>query len=94
MFAHLLGDFYLQTDQQAEKKVRNFYWVLLHGLFYWIAILIVSIPIMSDKVFLYGSISALIHLIIDILKYVYVSSKRTIKLSEPGCFLLTRFFIY
>lgn len=84
MFAHLLGDFYLQTDQQAEKKVRNFYWVLLHGLFYWIAILIVSIPIMSDKVFLYGSISALIHLVIDILKYVYVSSKRKIKLSEPG----------
>ncbi|MBW6473129.1 MAG: DUF3307 domain-containing protein [Anaerolineaceae bacterium] len=25
MLAHLLGDFYLQRDRQAEKKERNFY---------------------------------------------------------------------
>jgi len=84
LLAHLLGDFYLQTDQIAEKKARNFYWILLHGLVYWIAVLIVVVPIMSNKVFLYGSISALIHLVIDILKFIYVSSKRKNKSSEPG----------
>lgn len=87
LFAHLLGDFYMQTDRQAEKKEKNFKWVLLHGLFYWMAVLLVSIPVMSGQVALYGTIAAVVHLVIDALKFLYISSKRKKKSKPVGSYL-------
>lgn len=83
-FAHIVGDFYLQTNTIAKKKKQNFLWVLLHGLSYWIVVLAVSIPVMSLQVALFGSLSAVVHIMIDIAKYLYISKKAEKRLQIPG----------
>lgn len=73
LFAHIWGDFYLQTNTMAEKKKRRFSWVLLHSLCYWLVLLAVLLPVMTKQVLLFGCIAAASHMLIDILKYLCVS---------------------
>ena len=77
LFAHLLGDFYGQPESLAEKKQKRIGWVFLHALLYWAANLLVSLPVISLAVFIFSSISAFTHLIVDILKYTF-THKRTL----------------
>lgn len=83
-FAHIIGDFYVQTNNIAKKKKQQFLWVLLHGLFYWIVVLVVTIPVMSKQVALFGCISAVVHIAIDIIKYFYISKRAKKRLQIPG----------
>lgn len=69
LLAHIIGDFYVQTDFISRKKKTNFGWVLLHCLFYWVVAMAVSLPVMSLETALFGTLSAAAHLAIDILKY-------------------------
>lgn len=75
LLAHIIGDFYVQTDCMAQKKKKCFKWVLIHCLCYFAVVLAASIPIMSKQVAIFGSISAVVHMSIDISKYFYVLSK-------------------
>ena len=75
LLAHLLGDFYVQTEPLAIKKQNQFRWVLLHSLLYWAATLLASLPAMSPTVFLFGGLSALAHLLVDALKYAFTHTK-------------------
>jgi hypothetical protein len=74
LLAHILGDFYVQTDFMARKKCSRFKWILIHGVCYWSVVLLVSIPVMSWRVALFGSASAALHMAIDAAKYLYLSS--------------------
>ena len=75
LLAHLVGDFYGQPESLAEKKQKQIRWVFVHALLYWAANLIISLPVMSFAVFIFSSISALSHLIVDTLKYAFTCNR-------------------
>lgn len=85
LLGHILGDFYTQTAKIAEKKKDSLTWVLKHCLIYFITIFIVSIPVISFKIFLLNVITAFLHALIDIIKYLYL--KHT-KKSIPSMFFI------
>lgn len=72
ILAHVLGDFYIQTSNMAEKKVKSIKWVLLHSLFYWGMMLLICLPIMSWEIILGATIAAILHCLIDIVKFIYI----------------------
>ena len=73
LLVHILGDFYIQTSNMAEKKEESIKWVLVHCLYYWATILVLSIPILSWRIVLIGIIMATFHTLIDVWKCCYVS---------------------
>ncbi len=75
LLAHVLGDFYIQTDKIAKKKEKSMKWVLIHGMCYQGVMLLISLPIMSWEIVLGGTIAAILHSFIDIVKYIYISYK-------------------
>lgn len=87
LLGHILGDFYTQTDKIAEKKKNSLIWVLKHCLNYFITIIIVSIPVISPKIFLLDVISAFLHGLIDIIKYLYLKHA---KKAIPSMFLIVQ----
>lgn len=74
LLAHILGDFYFQTKSVAEKKEESTKWVFIHCLCYWATIMLILIPVMSWKVGVYGTIAAVTHTVIDVMKYLYITS--------------------
>lgn len=72
---HILGDFYIQTGKMAEKKEKSLKCVLTHCLCYWAAMILISLPIMSWEITLGATIAAGLHLVIDVIKFEYTSSK-------------------
>ncbi len=72
LLAHIVSDFYIQTEKMARKKEESINWVILHCLSYWLTTIGVSLPVMSWEVFKFGSMAAITHLIIDVMKYAYV----------------------
>ena len=73
LLGHVLGDFYLQTKGMAEKKEKNIKWVLFHCLGYLIAMILIGLPVISYKFVLFIILAAILHFIIDISKYSYLS---------------------
>lgn len=39
---HLIGDFILQTDKMATKKITNTYWAIAHGILYTIPFILLT----------------------------------------------------
>lgn len=70
IIAHMLGDFYLQTDHMAERKRKDWRKLLLHGALY-------GIPFLCPFAFLRYSFDLLLavglmilsHLLLDLLKF-------------------------
>ncbi|NLX76555.1 MAG: DUF3307 domain-containing protein [Clostridiaceae bacterium] len=73
---HILGDFYIQTEKMAYRKTEDKKNLFLHGLLYWLSMLIVSLPVISLPVFLYSTAAAVLHFAIDYIKYMYISAKK------------------
>jgi len=69
LLGHVLGDFYFQTDQMAEKKEKSFKWVLLHSLVYAVTVFVVCLPVINPAVAVGAGVAGVFHLIIDSLKY-------------------------
>lgn len=69
LLGHVLGDFYFQTEGMIKKKEENVNWVLLQGICYWITMLFIGLLTNSNIVKMALSIAALLHLIVDVLKY-------------------------
>ena len=76
LLAHIVADFYVQTNAVSERKKKRFSWVLIHSVCYWATMLLVSAPVMSEQILFMGSISAALHLAIDALKYLFLKSDR------------------
>lgn len=81
LLAHVLGDFYFQTLSMANKKERSIKWILLHGISYMFAMLLVT-AICSNKLILIlmAILASALHLIIDLLKDQY--KKKKIKIAK------------
>lgn len=67
---HLLGDFYFQNRKIAEYKDKKYKGVCLHALEYYIAALLVILPVFSADMVLAATYLAFAHLAIDTAKYV------------------------
>lgn len=90
MIAHLLGDFYFQTQSIASEKTDNTKKLLLHSLIYFICVFI-CLKIFYD-LYIAAGISALVgisHLIIDLIS---VRTKK--KLRSDGTEKLFERYIY
>lgn len=72
LLAHIAGDFYVQTGNMAKKKEEDVKWVTLHCLCYLAAVMIVSVPVMSYNVAVYGILFAVTHMVIDLVKFYYI----------------------
>lgn len=80
LLAHVIGDFYLQTEKMAENKTDHVRWVLIHCLVYWAAFVIAILPVFNWSLVLYGFLTALLHMGIDMAKYAYTSlSKKKVR---------------
>ena len=71
LLGHVIGDFYIQTNNMADKKEKSLKWLLLHSLCYELVILVLSIPIFKYKLIIPLILSGICHLIIDVcVKYL------------------------
>lgn len=73
LLAHLIGDFYVQTKKMAEKKETKLKWVAFHGLSYWLTALILAVPVWSFRLFVFSTLAAVLHFVIDAAKYFYTA---------------------
>lgn len=69
LLSHIVGDFYFQTEKMARKKDANFKWLGIHGILYWFSFFVVSIPIFSMMLFQVGIAIAILHMMVDLMKY-------------------------
>lgn len=79
LIAHVIGDFYFQTEKIARLKEERYTGVLLHSLEYLIATLCVMLPIISLDMFFASLYLSILHFLIDSIKYIVVKRKRVIK---------------
>ncbi len=86
VLAHVIGDFYVQIDLISQKKESKFAWLILHGLCYWIVVLVISVPILTIHVFIYGSVFAALHLFIDLIKFLLIKNSKETITEEAKCY--------
>lgn len=76
ILGHILGDFYFQTEKMAVRKSNSFSEVLIHGLYYWGAVMVAMMFVLSWQTIIFGTIAALAHFMIDMAKYLYISKQK------------------
>jgi len=76
LVAHVLGDFFLQSDKLAQRKQTNFRYILLHSLLYLIVFIVFTLPFWSISLILAAVILSVSHFIIDSCKFVYSIKKK------------------
>lgn len=74
--SHLLGDFYFQTEKIAEAKDKTYKGVVLHCAEYYVAALLVVLPVFSFSMVAAITLASLIHFAIDSVKYLLLARKR------------------
>ena len=84
LLGHVLGDFYIQTANMSEKKEKSLHWVLIHCFCYWVIMLLVCLPIISWEIALAATVAAILHMVIDLIKFAY-----TLKKIKKGVMTLT-----
>lgn len=72
LLAHMLGDYYFQSEQMAEQKNIKLAKLMQHSVIYLILCVIVTIPIFSVKLLEWAVVVATIHAVIDFGKYLYI----------------------
>lgn len=74
--SHLLGDFYFQTEKMAEAKDKTYRGVVLHCAEYYVAALLVVLPVFSFSMVAAITLASFIHFAIDSVKYLLLARKR------------------
>lgn len=69
MIAHLVGDFYLQSEKSAKAKDTKFWWLMLHCTIYAIVAGLAFIPIWSMDMLWYAIAFGAAHFVIDLVKF-------------------------
>ncbi|MDD3751458.1 MAG: DUF3307 domain-containing protein, partial [Tissierellia bacterium] len=75
LLAHIIADFYIQREKMAKRKENSLKWLLIHCVSYLGMMILVALPIISYKFLLGIAIAAAFHLLIDMIKYLYISAK-------------------
>lgn len=96
LLAHVIGDFYIQNGSMSDRKDYSTKQLSFHYFYYWITIIVVLVPIISIKVVVFGTIQAILHVIIDLIKhyriYVLKKNKKMMSLKERNIFILDQMF--
>lgn len=82
LIAHVLGDFYFQTEKMTKSKEEQYTGILIHSLEYFIVSMCVMIPIISWDMLLASLYSSMLHFLIDSIKYMLIKRKKVIKEGE------------
>lgn len=69
LIGHMLGDFYLQSSVMAENKDKSSKELLKHCAWYWVAMMLVTIPMFSWRMVMCASVISIAHFIIDLAKF-------------------------
>jgi hypothetical protein len=72
LLAHIIADFYIQTEKMSEKKDESIRWVLIHCVYYLGIMLLIALPVISYEAILCSAIAAAFHLLIDMIKFMYL----------------------
>ena len=67
--AHILGDFYFQTNNLSSKKEKCYRYIVFHSLVYSVVVFACAIPVFSATLLLAMGVLAISHFAIDSLKY-------------------------
>ena len=87
LLGHVIGDFYTQSRKMSDNKEKRLKWVVLHGIVYFIMMILVSVPIMSNSIFITDIAVSIMHLLIDVAKFVYIKAKKR-KIDEKRIFII------
>lgn len=60
LLAHIIGDFYFQTEHIAKMKIKSLKWTMIHSLIYFGSMLLITLPIMNYEIVLGVSIASII----------------------------------
>lgn len=74
ILAHLLGDYYLQTEKMAKDKNNKIVYLLIHSFLYYLISFIVVIPFWDPSIVMYAVYISTAHLVIDLLKMILYKS--------------------
>lgn len=72
---HIIGDFYFQTDTMSNMKIKSMKCLCVHSLLYFLAMLIVLLPIWNSSYILVMLIISISHFLIDIIKVAVLKRK-------------------
>lgn len=76
LLAHILGDFYFQSENLAKSKNKSFHKLLIHSSIYALICFVINIIITNEWMIVVTIISASTHFIIDIIKYFYIKKHK------------------
>lgn len=76
LLAHIIGEFYFQSEKMLKKKETKVKWILLHSILYWGAFLGVSILMLSKELFILGIVLSAIHMGIEFIKFGIIKLKQ------------------
>lgn len=79
LLGHILADFYTQTAKTAERKKKQMKWVFIHGLLYFLTMVLVSIPVFSIQILKLDMAASILHLLIDTAKFLFWERKKNEK---------------
>lgn len=88
LLAHIIGDFYFQSEYMAENKKKSLAWVLRHCLLYWMAMLLFTVPMMSFELLLGATIASILHSVIDIVKFRINKKDKNDNIRERNMFII------
>lgn len=71
LLAHILGDYYFQSDKLAKQKVYNVGSLFRHCLIYAATCIVLAIPVFDLSIIIGYVVLAASHMLIDFLKYFY-----------------------
>lgn len=72
LLAHILGDYYLQSDNLAKKKKESILKLIGHCIIYMMTFIVVIIPIYTYEMLISVLVISLFHTAIDVVKYCYI----------------------
>lgn len=100
---HIIGDFYVQREDMALKKEKQFKWTVYHAIIYAAIGIVLILLVLPDVPWIYILIFAVSHALIDMVKFGIckyakkdderMRSKRNVFLIDQGIHLLVLIFI-
>ncbi len=76
LLGHIVADFYTQTAKAAEKKKEKIKWVFIHGIIYFLTMVVISVPVISMHILMIDVAASISHLLIDTVKFLLLKRKR------------------
>ncbi|RBP66786.1 uncharacterized protein DUF3307 [Alkalibaculum bacchi] len=84
LFIHILGDFYFQSENLSKEKNSDFKGIVKHSSIYAISCFVFMIIIVDDWAKSVMPIMALIHLLVDSAKYLFIKKNKNFSIKSDN----------